>query len=500
MEYVSSGIWIDRVILCATAKSPWNLSVRRHATTVMGPEILISSANESRDQHGNNMTTPTTVLFLSIFFYASSSDCYMETFSQPVDILWVWVKANDERVGDINRALNFDQKARDLTSQNGSSEGHSPVLNLSKTGGDHSGPASDHSAGGNTNVDDEDDLDEDDDNISDGEEDDIKDHDLSDNPDVGGNSSAHGSVTPPPQALNFGSAGSGDMGLPYMTTESLLRKIQALLKAAADKIRDDDRALNFEKVVYQKRLRRERKARKRVQDQLEQELKRRAQLEEMIKAAGAPADALRVLTENNNEKPRDRSEQSQSPQNYSSGQVQRGSETSNDKQWNYSGLDLMSSSGAAAFWQNYSETFAQELDLERKARQQQSAQQNQQQSQHSDRDIKSPVPAAYQSDIIIRNGHLDCTDDDGWCHYVLLKNKIKAILLDITLRRPSPHHRFREQTTPIRHVLLCTSRGDRIRQALRIKTIFFIDPAVPLLVPVYIQYGSDGVGSMSNNT
>lgn len=49
-------------------------------------------------------------------------------------------------------------------------------------------------------------------------------------------------------------------------------------------------------VVYQKRLRRERKARKRVQDQLEQELKRRAQLEDMIKAAGAPADALRVLT------------------------------------------------------------------------------------------------------------------------------------------------------------------------------------------------------------
>lgn len=38
------------------------------------------------------------------------------------------------------------------------------------------------------------------------------------------------------------------------------------------------------------------------------------------------------------------------------------------------------------------ETFAQELDLERKARQQQSAQQNQQQGAHSDRDIKSPVP------------------------------------------------------------------------------------------------------------
>lgn len=59
------------------------------------------------------------------------------------------------------------------------------------------------------------------------------------------------------------------------------------------------------------------------------------------------------FSENNNEKPRDRSDQSQSPQNYSSGPVQRGSETSNDKPWNYSGMDLMSP-GAAAFWQNYS--------------------------------------------------------------------------------------------------------------------------------------------------
>lgn len=71
-----------------------------------------------------------------------------------------------------------DSSARDNATlcSTGSSEGHSPVLNLSKTGGDHSGPASDRSAGGHTNVDDEDDLDEDDDNISDGEEDDIKDH------------------------------------------------------------------------------------------------------------------------------------------------------------------------------------------------------------------------------------------------------------------------------------------------------------------------------------
>lgn len=34
-------------------------------------------------------------------------------------------RANDERVGDINRALNYDQKARDLTSQNGKYDAHS---------------------------------------------------------------------------------------------------------------------------------------------------------------------------------------------------------------------------------------------------------------------------------------------------------------------------------------------------------------------------------------
>lgn len=43
------------------------------------------------------------------------------------------------------------------------------------------------------------------------------------------------------------------------------------------------------------------------------------------------------------------------------------------------------------------ETFAQELDLERKVRQQQSVQQNQQQSQHPDRDIKSPVPGEHST-------------------------------------------------------------------------------------------------------
>ncbi|XP_050076957.1 dachshund homolog 2 isoform X3 [Anopheles maculipalpis] len=40
---------------------------------------------------------------------------------------------------------------------------------------------------------------------------------------------------------------------------------------------------------------------------------------------------------------------------------------SEGKSWNYSGLDIMAS---GAFWQNYSESLAQELELERKARQQ----------------------------------------------------------------------------------------------------------------------------------
>lgn len=52
------------------------------------------------------------------------------------------------------------------------------------------------------------------------------------------------------------------------------------------------------------------------------------------------------------------------------------------------------------------ETFAQELDLERKARQQQSAQQNQQQSQHSERDIKSPVPGMYKNLCFIHYRYL----------------------------------------------------------------------------------------------
>ncbi|XP_050308044.1 dachshund homolog 2 isoform X2 [Anthonomus grandis grandis] len=49
-----------------------------------------------------------------------------------------------------------------------------------------------------------------------------------------------------------------------------------------------------------------------------------------------------------------------------------------NKLWGYSGLDLINN--GAAFWQNYSESLTQELDMERKSRQQQ-----------AERDLKSPL-------------------------------------------------------------------------------------------------------------
>lgn len=50
----------------------------------------------------------------------------------------------------------------------------------------------------------------------------------------------------------------------------------------------------FVSVLMQKRLRKERRARRRLQEQLELEMKKRAQLEEALKASGA-TEALRIL-------------------------------------------------------------------------------------------------------------------------------------------------------------------------------------------------------------
>lgn len=48
--------------------------------------------------------------------------------------------------------------------------------------------------------------------------------------------------------------------------------------------------------MYQKRLKKERRARKRLQEQLDLEIKRRSQLEEALKATGASSEQVRAIT------------------------------------------------------------------------------------------------------------------------------------------------------------------------------------------------------------
>ncbi|XP_018902839.2 uncharacterized protein dac isoform X4 [Bemisia tabaci] len=338
-------------------------------------------------------------------------------------------RLNEER-GESDRVLALDKKARDLSSQNGSSAGHSPVLNLSKSGGDHSG-----SEGGHTGPEDDDD----DDNASDVDDHSDKEHDLSDNAEIGGGS---GPGSESPHALNYSSMGTtvgvgvgvGPTEGGVSSTETLLRNIQGLLKVAADNARQQERQINYEKAelkmdvlrereekvsierqlvdeqksrdTFQKRWRRERKERKRLQTQLETEFKRRNQLLEALKTAGAPPEALRILTEAATERvaksePSSERERAGTPNSYAplagtkpggeqTPDIKREREREREKPWNYSGMDLVSS--GAAFWQNYSESLAQELEQERKKVQQQQQQQQQQQSQtHVERDVKSPL-------------------------------------------------------------------------------------------------------------
>lgn len=51
--------------------------------------------------------------------------------------------------------------------------------------------------------------------------------------------------------------------------------------------------------MYQKRFKKERKARIRMQRQLDNEIKRRNHIEDSLKASGAPAEALRLLSGKN---------------------------------------------------------------------------------------------------------------------------------------------------------------------------------------------------------
>ncbi|PNF38375.1 hypothetical protein B7P43_G07242 [Cryptotermes secundus] len=161
-----------------------------------------------------------------------------------------------EERGEAERALALDHKVRDLSSHNGSSNGHSPVLNLSKSGGGSGGEHSGSEAG-HTGPED----DEDDDNVSDADEEDEKDQaDLSDTPEIGGLNSAPGSDSQ--HAINYstlasaaaaaGAVASGvgvGVGVDpsISSTETLLRNIQGLLKVAADNARQQERQINYEK-------------------------------------------------------------------------------------------------------------------------------------------------------------------------------------------------------------------------------------------------------------
>ncbi|KAI5709602.1 hypothetical protein M8J75_001584 [Diaphorina citri] len=167
------------------------------------------------------------------------------------DIVKHLERLREER-GEAERALTLDQKARDLSSHNGSSNGHSPVLNLSKGGGDHSG-----SEAGHTGPEDEGDEEE---NVTDVDDEMEEKHhpELSDiGNDIDGSRSRKGSVSPHhPHALNY-SALAGSISptsvLPNVdpssvsSTETLLRNIQGLLKVAADNARQQERQINYEK-------------------------------------------------------------------------------------------------------------------------------------------------------------------------------------------------------------------------------------------------------------
>ncbi|KAL1122299.1 hypothetical protein AAG570_003704 [Ranatra chinensis] len=91
-------------------------------------------------------------------------------------IVFFCYRLREER-GEAERALALDHKVRDLSSNHGSSNGHSPVLNLSKNGGGdvHSGSEAGGGAHSEEGCNPEEEDEEEDDNPSDPDDDD-KDH------------------------------------------------------------------------------------------------------------------------------------------------------------------------------------------------------------------------------------------------------------------------------------------------------------------------------------
>ncbi|KAJ3659126.1 hypothetical protein Zmor_010832 [Zophobas morio] len=197
------------------------------------------------------------------------------------DIVKHLERLREERC-DPDRPLPLDQKARDLSPRNGSPTDHSPVLNLSKSGGgsagslgdgDHSGseadgpdvppsPRSPRSAA----------EDDEDDNISDPEEDDEKDQDMDEGdlplPAAPGSDSQQAALNYSTLASAVASANGPSQDPSISSTETLLRNIQGLLKVAADNARQQERQINYEKAELKMDVLRERE----VKDSLERQL------------------------------------------------------------------------------------------------------------------------------------------------------------------------------------------------------------------------------------
>lgn len=200
---------------------------------------------------------------------------------------------------DVERVLSLENKPRDLSSSHngklpswfdfssphhhsegfniraGSSEGHSPVLNLSKGGGDHSESEADQITAGHDDVDDEvDSVSDADDNEDDKDQGNrffqanfssprvarlttwkILVSDLSDGGDLaGGNSSVPGSESSPrstalnySSALNTSSNSNANFNQNSASIESLFSHIREIIKVAADSAVQKERQINYEK-------------------------------------------------------------------------------------------------------------------------------------------------------------------------------------------------------------------------------------------------------------
>ncbi|XP_031629293.1 dachshund homolog 2 isoform X3 [Contarinia nasturtii] len=262
------------------------------------------------------------------------------------DIVKHLERLREERVDDRNQIS--EQKSREHTSHN--DQGST---------GDQSDRSENQSPAPSIHDEDEN-LSED--NISDVDEREAKDEDLSDNERDNAaqapssqvpNSDAH------QQAINYTSLAATAAAVVasgvksnvseqeqqnLSSTETLLRNIQSLLTVAADNARQQERQISYEKaelkmdvlrereckdtlerqlsderklrVLYQKRFKRERKLRNRFEQKLEVETKRRTQIEDALKASGAPAEALRLLSESSGdrkEKPSSADRRTESP-------------------------------------------------------------------------------------------------------------------------------------------------------------------------------------------